>query len=768
MDIASLGLAVRSDQVEKASDALQRFTGEAGKAQGASDKLSGSNSRVVTTGNQAAAANDNVAGSARRAAVGYEVMGGAARVAIGFITALTGALATGALVSYADAWSDMQSRVGAAVRDMEAAPALMQRMVDIANASYSPLEQTVETYARNVAVLREMGGSAEQAADFTESLNNALVITATRGERAASVTSALSKAMAVGKLQADGLETVLANGGAVAEALAEELGTTVNGLRKMASDGKITGDVIANSLINRLQEFRDRAAEMPATVGDAFVRLQTNITAFVGQLDQATGASETLAGALIWVADNIELLTRIATVAGTAILVAMGPAILSQIAIGFGYLATAGVSAINAITVAMARNPLGLLAVAVSTAIVALYQFRDEARSVMGDQLFNIVKTGANYLINSFRAAYEDLKFIFSNFGDVVGGAVIGGVNAIIRAINDMIQGAAGRIDFLINAANKIPGVAIPTIGTIGGIGELANPSADRLRAGLGGEIEPGTGRVSGHIGNIQRIMATDNFASGADSTAEASRSAADALGDLNSALGSAGNAATTAGRAIGAAANDNVDPWKGLRGAVEETGQSFSFARDLVGGFMSDVRSNLGQGQSIWESFANAAVRSLDKVIDRISNGLLDSIFQVNGAVGGGGGGFLSNIFGSIFGGGQLALARGGGIGLYDTGGWTGSGNPRDVAGLVHKEEFVVKAGPARRNLAALTAMNNGAAMPANGNAAPAINDNRVYHIDARGAQQGVGVEIQRALEAYDAGLPDRLKQIEQFPRRR
>ena len=47
-----------------------------------------------------------------------------------------------------------------------------------------------------------------------------LVLTATRGERAASVQNALSKAMAVGKLQADGLETVLANGGEVAQALA--------------------------------------------------------------------------------------------------------------------------------------------------------------------------------------------------------------------------------------------------------------------------------------------------------------------------------------------------------------------------------------------------------------------------------------------------------------------------------------------------------------------------------------------------------------------
>lgn len=210
-----------------------------------------------------------------------------------------------ALTGYADAWSDMQSRVGAAVKDMEAAPELMQRMVDIANASYAPLNQTVEVYARNVAVLADLGRGATEAADFTEALNHALVLTATRGERAASVQNALSKAMAVGNLQADGLETVLANGGEVAQALADELNTTVNGLRKMASDGKITGDVIASALINRLADLRDRAAEMPATIGDAFVRMGTNLTAFIGQADKASSVSERLAGILLIVADNI-------------------------------------------------------------------------------------------------------------------------------------------------------------------------------------------------------------------------------------------------------------------------------------------------------------------------------------------------------------------------------------------------------------------------------------------------------------------------------
>ena len=320
-----------------------------------------------------------------------------------------------ALGSMADEWSDMQSKVGAAVQDMEAAPRLMQRIVDIANASYSPLSQTVEIYSRNVAVFRDLGGSAADAADFTEALNHALVLTATRGQQAEAVQNALSKAMAVGKLQGLGLQTVMAHGGEVAQALAEELGTTQNNLYKLAAQGKITSDVIANALIKRLDDLRDRAGEMPATIGDAFVRIGTNLTALIGRMSSATGGSGMLAEALIWVADNLDKIAKAALVAGVALFTAFSPALLSSMAFGMGYLGAAGVAALNAIRVAVMANPLGALATALVTLTAGLYLFRDEIFDVIGiDVIFEIQKA-ANRIIGLFLGAYAAVTDAWGN-----------------------------------------------------------------------------------------------------------------------------------------------------------------------------------------------------------------------------------------------------------------------------------------------------------------------------------------------------------------
>lgn len=335
-EIAALGLKADSSGVVKATDDLKSLAGAAGEAERAAEKLSGGARKADTAVRQEGdaargAANDNRQLS-RHVSTTEGAMLRLAKVAGTLTGILMSAFSVGAAARMADEWSDMQSVVGAAIRNMEAAPSVMNEIVRLANASYSSLEQTARGFASNVGALRDLGISTQGALDYTEALNHALVLTATKGQQAEGVQNALSKAMATGKLGAEGLETVLANGGEVANALAEELGTTVSGLRSFASNGKITGDVIANALISRVEELRLRAEEMPATIGDAFTRVGTNLTAFVGQLDQAMGISGNVSQGIMLLADNINLLAGYAAAAGLAITAMFIPSIWGAVA----------------------------------------------------------------------------------------------------------------------------------------------------------------------------------------------------------------------------------------------------------------------------------------------------------------------------------------------------------------------------------------------------------------------------------------------------
>lgn len=292
----------------------------------------------------------------------------------GFIAPLAAAASVSVFASIADNWSDMTSRIGAATKDMEGAPQVMQEMLRLANASYSDIGQTVEIFSRNVGVMADLGFSTEETLDFTEALNHALVITATKGERAASVQNALAKAMATGKLDAEGLETVLNNGGRVAEALAKSFGTTVSGLRKLQQQGKLTGKAIAEALLGELQNVRKEAGEMPTTIADGFLKIRNSTTALIGSIDQQFGASAAAAGWLNSISEGIATLAQAdfgsvlksmadgATTLATALaILATGriPALLGSLAaVNVASLAmtaqfTAGALASRAMTVAM-------------------------------------------------------------------------------------------------------------------------------------------------------------------------------------------------------------------------------------------------------------------------------------------------------------------------------------------------------------------------------------------------------------------------------
>lgn len=417
-EVAALGLKVSTDGVTQATSDLKKLTGAAIEAEQAAEKLAPAEKK-------AGAAAGEMGDKALKAATDTKKLGDDSRTTegalhrlamragtvVGSLVAMaTAAVSVGAYVRLADSWSDLRSQLGAATGDMEGASGMMMRMLEIAQASYSPLDQTVQTYARNVAVLRDLGKSADEAANFTESLNHMLVITATKGERAASVQDALSKAMATGKLQADGLETVLANGGRVAQALAAELGTTVSGLRDFASQGKITGQVIADAVIKPLSEVREAAGGMDATIADGFTKVGNSLLALVGNFDQATGAS-------IWFATKLDDLskwltalsqtdfaawadsaTSALTLLGQAVLVLAAtriPALIAAIAsmnasaalmvAGFvamrvQALAAAVASRTLGVALAAAGGPLGLLAAGAIALGVALFNGTQRAR----------------------------------------------------------------------------------------------------------------------------------------------------------------------------------------------------------------------------------------------------------------------------------------------------------------------------------------------------------------------------------------------------
>lgn len=372
----------------------QALRGQVQGAAGATQGLGAAGDQAARGVTAAAQASTGLASAAREASAGLEATAPAARDAtretegVGRaadgatdsfrrlasqagrgIGALVGGVSIGVMIRLADTWSDLSSRVGLAVGDMERAGPVMARLAQLADDTYSSLETTAEAFIANATGLTELGYATERQLDYLEALNNALVVSGARGERAAMVQDALSRAMATGTLQGDQLNTVLAHGGRVAQVLADHLGITTNQLREAAAEGRITSDVIFRALTGSMAALRAEAAQMPATFGDGVQRVRNALLQLVGTVDQSLGATERMAAGLILVADNLDRIAVYAGIGAVALASRYVPAVWAGVA------ATASMTAgVNALRIALARLPLGLVLIGVSELAYRLSQ----------------------------------------------------------------------------------------------------------------------------------------------------------------------------------------------------------------------------------------------------------------------------------------------------------------------------------------------------------------------------------------------------------
>lgn len=271
------------------------------------------------------------------------------------------ALGVDQLRQMTDTWTDMTSRVNLAAGSIEKGTEVMGRLGEMARRTYSELTQTAESYLANATALKELGYSTDQSLDYTEALNNALVVSGAKGDRAANVIGALSKAMGLGKLSGVNLNTVLAQGGRVAEALAAGLGTTVGGLRSLGAQGKITGNDLVKALSSQMETLRKEAEAMPATIGDGFTLLNNALLQYVGNADHATGVSARVAEALTIIADNFDKTADAALQVAAVIAGALVGRSLGSMVRGLGL---AGVALNNFVRALAAARTMGGMATA--------------------------------------------------------------------------------------------------------------------------------------------------------------------------------------------------------------------------------------------------------------------------------------------------------------------------------------------------------------------------------------------------------------------
>lgn len=245
---------------------------------------------------------------------------GVARAAAQMATAIAGGALVVGVARAADEFNSMTARLKLATTSLAEFQVAQAEVARIATATAAPIASIGELFAKLSPAMRAAGADATETAKLTEIVAQTLRLSAAGAAETASFVTQFGQAMGAGALRGEEFNAVMDSNIAFAQAMADGLGVPLGALRAMAEQGELTAAVIRDAVGGQFEEIKRQAEALPRSISGAFTGLQNAFTVYVGQTDQATGASRAFVQVLNGIAENFSTVATV--VAGVGVVFA--------------------------------------------------------------------------------------------------------------------------------------------------------------------------------------------------------------------------------------------------------------------------------------------------------------------------------------------------------------------------------------------------------------------------------------------------------------
>lgn len=229
-----------------------------------------------------------------------------ARLATRAFAALGLTISVREFVQLADRARNLENQLKLVTSSTAELARVQEDLFGIAQRTRASFEGAVQLYARMARATSELGISQQRLLNVTEAINRALTISSVPAAAAEAALFQLSQGLAAGALRGDELNSVMEQTPRLAQAIAAGLGVTIGQLRELGKQGKITAEAVIGALEGQADAIRQEFEQMEPTVGQGLTRLGNSLLQFVGNLDEATGASSFFARALEAISSGID------------------------------------------------------------------------------------------------------------------------------------------------------------------------------------------------------------------------------------------------------------------------------------------------------------------------------------------------------------------------------------------------------------------------------------------------------------------------------
>ena len=169
-------------------------------------------------------------------------------------------------------WRCCKSRIKLATSGAAEFAKVQTDLFALAQRNSVSLEEVSGAFSRLSDPVKRLGGSSKEAIGIIDALSKSLKISGASSAKSAAAIAQFGQAMASGKLQGDEFKS-LAKAAPQFMKPSRRFGIAAENLKEMASEDKLTADVVGNALLKSLGKLNTEAAQMPdyRRAGDMYV-----------------------------------------------------------------------------------------------------------------------------------------------------------------------------------------------------------------------------------------------------------------------------------------------------------------------------------------------------------------------------------------------------------------------------------------------------------------------------------------------------------------
>ena len=329
------------------------------------------------------------------------------------------------LVNTSDQLTSINARLRLMTGSAEAAAAAQEEIYQAAMRSRGAYADMADFVSQLGTVAGNAFTGTDELVAFAEQIQKQMAISGASGASAQAALVQLTQGLASGTLRGEELNSVLEQTPMIAQTIAEYMGVTTGEMRELASEGKVTAEVVKNAMLGAAEETNAQFEQMPMTWAQVWTMLQ----------NVAIQALDPVLDAISWLANNIDLVGPIILGLGAAFGVFLLAANWTNICTA----ATTALTTAQEMLGAVMATTWGLPLIIIALVIGAIYA----------------VTAAVNHFAGTSVSATGIIAGAVLTVAATIGNTVIGLLNGIIQAVwSIFVTPFLGIIEWVLNVTN--------------------------------------------------------------------------------------------------------------------------------------------------------------------------------------------------------------------------------------------------------------------------------------------------------------------------